>query len=163
MPRERRTDRETTSKLELKKLAKHTGDEFYHRVVEIRELTKLKGTYVDGFVPSADGSIHSHFGHETGTGQLTSHAPNVQNCPHGGHGGGSSDQFKVLSKQFRGMIEARPGHWLVELDYKSAHALTLGCEAQDAAYMRVARIDMHSFVAASGLLRLEDPQALLAL
>jgi hypothetical protein len=61
------------------------------------------------------------------------------------------------------MIEARPGHWLVELDYKSAHALTLGFEAADADYMRIARIDMHSFVAASGLLRLEDPQGLLAL
>ena len=61
------------------------------------------------------------------------------------------------------MIEARPGHWLVELDFKSAHALTLGFEAQDPDYMRLARIDMHSFLAAAGLLRLEDPEKLLCL
>ncbi len=61
------------------------------------------------------------------------------------------------------MIEARSGHWLVELDFKSAHALTLGFEAQDPDYMRLARIDMHSFLAAAGLLKLEDPQKLLCL
>jgi hypothetical protein len=51
----------------------------------------------------------------------------------------------------------------VEFDYKSAHALTLGFEAQDSAYTRLARIDMHSFVAAAGLLRLDDPDTLFAL
>jgi hypothetical protein len=61
------------------------------------------------------------------------------------------------------MVEADPGHWLVEFDYKSAHALTLGFEAQDPDYMRVARIDMHSFLAAAGLLKLWTPEYLLAL
>jgi hypothetical protein len=163
MPQERGTDRDTTSKLELKKLAKKTGDEFYTRVVEIREVSKLKGTYVEGFVPGADGRIHSHFGHETATGQLTSRRPNVQNLPKIGHGGGASGQFKRLATEFRSTIEADPAHWLVEFDFKSAHALTLGFEAGDADYMRLARIDMHSFVAAAGLLRLDDPEKLLSL
>ena len=50
------------------------------------------------------------------------------NCPKIGHGGGASSQFKQLATEFRGMVEAQPGHWLVEADYKSAHALTLGFE-----------------------------------
>lgn len=56
------------------------------------------------------------------------------NCPKLGHGGGASERFKGLAAEFRRMIEAQPGHWLVEADYKSAHALTLGFEAQDPEY-----------------------------
>jgi hypothetical protein len=49
---------------------------------------------------------------------------------------------------------------LISFDYKSFHVLTLGFEAQDARYMRMARLDMHSFFALAGLLRVEDPNRL---
>lgn len=42
---------------------------------------------------------------------------------------------------------AEPGHKLVELDYTAFHARTLGLAAQDAAYMKLAAMDIHSFVA----------------
>jgi hypothetical protein len=45
------------------------------------------------------------------------------------------------------MIAAPPGQILVEWDYKSYHVLTTGFCAEDASYMRMARLDMHSFVA----------------
>lgn len=52
---------------------------------------------------------------------------------------------------------------LIAFDYKSFHVLTLGFEAKDARYMRMARQDMHSFFALAGLLRIEDPDRLEAL
>ncbi|MDE2098745.1 MAG: hypothetical protein KGL39_15935 [Patescibacteria group bacterium] len=61
---------------------------------------------------------------------------NCQNFPK--HGG----QAKLMRK----MIAAQPGHVLVEFDFKSFHALTLGFEAQDPDYMRAARLDIHSLV-----------------
>jgi hypothetical protein len=39
------------------------------------------------------------------------------------------------------------GQVLVETDYRSYHVLTTGYCAEDASYMRMARLDMHSFVA----------------
>jgi hypothetical protein len=49
---------------------------------------------------------------------------------------------------------------LIAFDYKSFHVLTLGFEAQDARYIRMARMDMHSFFALVGLLRIENADAL---
>lgn len=53
-----------------------------------------------------------------------------------------------LGKRFRKMIIPRPGHLLVEADYTAFHALTTGFEAQDLGYMRLARLDIHSYVTA---------------
>ena len=49
---------------------------------------------------------------------------------------------------------------LIAFDYKSFHVLTLGFEAKDPLYMRMARLDMHSFFALVGLLRLEPEDKL---
>jgi DNA polymerase I-like protein with 3'-5' exonuclease and polymerase domains len=153
VPTNRKTGADTSSKLELVKLAKATGDPFYTKVIELREVEKMISTYVAGYAPGADGRIHSTFYHATGTGQLSSRNPNIQNIPKHGE----------LARRFRSVVQAEPGHYLVEFDYKSAHALTLGFEAQDPDYMRIARIDMHSFLAAAGLLRLWTPDYLLGL
>jgi hypothetical protein len=106
-------------------------------VIEYRELSKARGTYVDGFAPGPDSCVHTTFTFDTGTGQLTSRNPNIQNFPKHGR----------LSKQLRRMIAAPPGFELCEWDYKSYHVLTTGYCAEDASYMRMARLDMHSFVA----------------
>lgn len=52
-----------------------------------------------------------------------------------------------LANKFRQCIVAEPGHKLVELDYTAFHARTLGLAAKDAAYMKLAAMDVHSFVA----------------
>ena len=49
---------------------------------------------------------------------------------------------------------------LIAFDYKSFHVLTLGFEAKCSRYMRMARLDMHSYFALAGLLRVEDPAKL---
>jgi len=105
-------------------------------VIEYRELSKMRGTYIDGFKPHADGCVHTTFTFDTGIGQFSSRNPNIQNFPKHGR----------LAKATRKMIAAKPGHILTEWDYKSCHILTLGFLAEDAAYIRCARIDMHSLV-----------------
>ena len=129
-------DKDTTAKKELVRLAHRTGDDFYLRVIEYRELSKMRGTYIEGFKPHADGRVHTTFTFDTGIGQLSSRNPNIQNFPKHGR----------LAKAVRKMIAAKPGHILTEWDYKSCHVLTLGFLAEDANYIRCARIDMHSIV-----------------
>lgn len=141
VPKSREEDAEgnqkdTTGKKELQRLAKRTGDNFYLKVIEFRELVKAKGTYIDGFKPHADGCVHTTFTFDTAIGQLSSRSPNIQNFM----------KHVRLAKATRRMIAAKPGHILAEWDYKSCHVLTLGLLANDPNYVRCARIDMHSLV-----------------
>jgi DNA polymerase I-like protein with 3'-5' exonuclease and polymerase domains len=129
-------EKDTTNKKELVRLAHRTGDNFYLKVIEYRELSKMRGTYIEGFKPHADGRVHTTFTFDTGIGQLSSRNPNIQNFPKHGR----------LAPATRRMIAAEPGHLLAEWDYKSCHVLTLGFLAEDADYIRCARIDMHSLV-----------------
>jgi uracil-DNA glycosylase family 4 len=128
--------KDTTAKKELQRLAKKTGDTFYLKVIEYRELSKMRGTYIDGFRPDTSGLVHTTFTFDTGTGQLTSRNPNIQNFPKHGR----------LAKPVRAMVAAPEGKIIVEADFKSYHVLTTGFCAEDASYMRMARLDMHSFI-----------------
>ena len=79
-PKSKETDdegneKDTTSKKELTRLAHRTGDDFYLKVIEYRELTKMRGTYIEGFKPHADGRVHTTFTFDTGIGQLSCCAP----------------------------------------------------------------------------------------
>lgn len=153
-------DKDTTAHRELERLERKTRDPLYRQVIEHRGVKIMRSTFVEGFKPGPDGRVHSQFYHSTGSGQLSSRRPNVQNRPSPKYG----DPFKMrLAEKFGEIIAAKPGHKLIELDFKSAHALTLGFEAKDPDYMRLARIDTHGFFAAAGLLRLERPEKLLSL
>lgn len=147
--------KDTTGRSELDKLVKKLNRStkpneqeaatFINKVLEYRKLHKVLATYIEGWKNGPDGRIHTTFTFLPATGQLSSRNPNVQNV-----GKGSE-----LAKRFRRTITPAPGHVLVEADYKSFHALTLGFEAQDPDYMRLARLDCHSFVAAH-LLKLPE-------
>jgi uracil-DNA glycosylase family 4 len=143
---------DTTAAKELMRLANKTGDTFYLKVIEYRGLTKMRGTYVDGFAPGPDGRVHTTFGFGTGIGQLTSKNPNVQNFP-------KLKPTPALAKAMRKMIAAEPGHVITEWDFKSCHVITLGFLAEDLNYMRLGRLDIHSFVAGH-LLHLWDGRAI---
>ncbi len=160
VPSNQKTGRDTTAHRELERLEKKTKDPLYRQVIEARGVGIMRSTFVEGFEPGLDGRVHSQFYHATGSGQLSSRRPNIQNLPSAKYGEATKMR---LAETFRSMIAAKPGHKLIELDYKSAHALTLGFEAKDPDYMRLARIDTHGFFAAAGLLRLERPEKLLAL
>ncbi len=136
--------KETTEKRGLERLYKQTGDNFYLKVIEFRELQKIASTYIDGWKLDEQGRVHSEFMFAPATGQLSSRNPNIQNIPKTGE----------LADEFRKIIRPRAGHVLVAFDYSAFHVLTLGFEAKCADYMRLARLDIHSFVAGH-LLKLE--------
>ena len=140
-------EKDTTNKKELVRLAHRTGDNFYLKVIEYRELSKMRGTYIEGFKPHADGRAHPTFTFDTGTGQLSSRNPNAQNIP----------EHTRLAKAIKRMFAAPDGYVLTKWDYKAFHVLTTGFCAEDAAYMRMARLDMHSFVAGC-FLKTWEPQ-----
>lgn len=141
--------KDTTAKKELVRLANRHDDAFYLKVIEYREFTKMRGTYIDGFAPGPDGRVHTAFTFDTGTGQLTARNPNITNFP----------KRMRLAKQIRKIVAAPPGYCLVEWDYKSYHVVTTGFCAEDADYIRMAKIDMHSFVAAH-LLKMDGADGL---
>lgn len=99
------------------------------------------------------GRVHPSFGFKPATGQTSSENPNGQNYP----------SHSILAQSMKNMIACQPGNILINFDYKSFHVLTLGFEAQDPLYMRMARNDMHSFFALCGLLQLEPPEKILEL
>jgi uracil-DNA glycosylase len=137
VPRDFKEGKETTAKKELERLGKKTGDTFYPSVITHREYGKMLSTYVEGWKPGPDGKVHTQFGYAPATGQTSSRGPNVQNAP----------KIGDLGDRFRKTIVASPGHRLVEADYKSFHALTLAFNARDVDYLRLARLDVHSFLA----------------
>ena len=86
----------------------------YHPIVgevlEYRQYTKLKSTYVDGLlkVIGPDSRIHTSFQMTvTATGRLSSTEPNLQNIP----------TRTELGSQLRRMFVAEPGKVLVDADY----------------------------------------------
>jgi len=138
--------KDNTGAKELEKLYKDTGDPVFHLLVDIGKLNKLYGTYYKGW-KIVDGAVHTTFGlANTGTGQLVSTEPNIQNCP----------RHSDLAQAFRKCIKALPNKILIEIDKKSFHAQTLALAARDKAYARLSAIDVHSFMTAH---RLNLPEA----
>lgn len=132
--------KDTTAAKELQRLAVKTDDDFYLKVIEYRGLTKLRGTYVDGFRPGADGRVHTTFTFQTAIAQLSARNPNTTNFP-------KLKPTPKLAKALRGMICADEGHVIAEVDFKSCHVITLGLLAGDENYTRLGRLDIHSAVA----------------
>ena len=97
----------------------------------------MRGTYIEGFRPHADGRVHTTFTDQTATSQLASRNPNVTNVPKHGR------LAKPIRKMFRDSVG---GKLIVEWDKKSYHIMTTGWCARDTQYMRIGRVDMHSFV-----------------
>jgi uracil-DNA glycosylase family 4 len=132
-----KSGKKTTGKKELERLSAKYKDDFYVKVVECREIRKMRGTYIDGFRPHEDGRVHTTFTFATSTNQLSSRNPNITNVVKHGR------LAKPIREMFRDSVR---GKLLVEWDKKSYHVMTTGWCARDQSYMRLARLDMHSFV-----------------
>ncbi len=99
--------------------------EIVRKVLEYRQLTKLKGTYVDALpalMDPATGRIHTSF-NQTGaaTGRLSSSNPNLQNIP-----------IKTeLGREIRAAFIPRDGWKLVVADYSQIELRLLAHLSQD--------------------------------
>jgi len=101
-------------------------------VLEYRQYTKLKSTYVDGLlkVISPDGRVRTSFQMTvTATGRLSSTEPNLQNIP----------TRTELGSELRRMFAAEEGKVLVDADYSQIELRLLahisGDEAMQAAFL----------------------------
>ena len=80
------------------------------RIIEYRELTKLRGTYIDGLIKliTDEGRIHSTLQQtRAATGRLSSDSPNLQNIP----------VRTEMGVRIRDAFTASPGRRLVVADY----------------------------------------------
>jgi len=123
----------------IEKLYKRTHDELYKQAINFREFTKMRG-YALGWMPGDDGRIHPTGSFFPATGQLSFTEPNAQTQP-------SVSKYGPLAEEFASGIEAPEGYVLIECDFKSYHAQTLGFEANCPSYIRLAKIDIHSYLA----------------
>lgn len=121
-------------------------------VIEYRQLTKLRSTYVDGMLKAIgeDGRIHSTFQQMvTATGRLSSTDPNLQNIP----------VRTELGSELRHMFMAKPGYMLVDADYSQIELRVLADIANDETMIAAfnSDVDIHA-VTASQVFRvpLED-------
>ncbi|MGO9835909.1 MAG: DNA polymerase I [Polyangiaceae bacterium] len=95
------------------------------RILEFRELDKLKGTYIDALprcVNPATGRIHTRFDQAVAaTGRLSSSDPNLQNIPI------RSD----LGRSIRAAFVAPPGRVILSADYSQIELRVLAHLSQD--------------------------------
>lgn len=95
-------------------------------ILQYREVSKLKSTYLDGMLPLIDknGRIHTIFKQAvTATGRLSSTEPNLQNIP----------IRKESGKKIRKMFVAAKGNTLVCGDYSQIELRLMACMSKDEA------------------------------
>ena len=121
------------------------GDhEIVRKVLEYRQLTKLKGTYVDALPALIDpqtGRLHTSF-NQTGaaTGRLSSSNPNLQNIP----------IRTELGREIRAAFVPRDGWKLIVADYSQIELRLLAHMSRDAVLVEAFRNgeDIHTRTAA---------------
>jgi DNA polymerase I len=118
--------------------------EVVRKVLEYRQLTKLKGTYVDALpalIDARTGRLHTSF-NQTGaaTGRLSSSNPNLQNIP----------IRTELGREIRAAFIPRPGWKLVVADYSQIELRLLAHMSRDAVLVEAFRNgeDIHTRTAA---------------
>jgi DNA polymerase I len=112
-------------------------------VLEYRQLTKLKSTYVDTLpllIRSHSGRVHTTFGQTgTATGRLSSTNPNLQNIP----------IRTELGREIRAAFIAEPGHVLMAADYSQIELRLLAHYSKDKLLVEAFRRgdDIHTLTA----------------
>jgi DNA polymerase I len=112
-------------------------------VLEYRQLTKLKSTYVDALpvlIRSQSGRVHTTFGQTgTATGRLSSTNPNLQNIP----------IRTELGREIRAAFIAEPGHVLLAADYSQIELRLLAHYSKDELLVEAFRRgdDIHTLTA----------------
>ena len=123
-------------------------------LLEYRQLTKLKSTYIDALplaVDPATNRIHTHFGQlQTATGRLTSNDPNLQNIPI------RSERGRAIRKAF---IPRSPEWQLLAADYSQIELRILAALTQDEGLLTAFREGQDIHTATAAKIFQTDPQA----
>jgi DNA polymerase I len=112
-------------------------------VLDYRQLTKLKSTYVDtlpALITPSTGRLHTTFGQTgTATGRLSSANPNLQNIP----------IRTELGRSIRAAFIAEPGHVLLTADYSQIELRLLAHFSRDPLLVEAYRRgdDIHTLTA----------------
>ena len=112
-------------------------------VLDYRQLTKLKSTYIDALpalLNPMSGRLHSTFGQTgTATGRLSSANPNLQNIP----------IRTELGREIRAAFTAEPGHVLLAADYSQIELRLLAHFSKDPLLVEAYRRgdDIHTLTA----------------
>jgi DNA polymerase I len=110
------------------------------KILEYRELAKLKSTYADvlpRLIHPSSGRIHTHFSQTgTATGRLSSSNPNLQNIP----------IRTELGREIRAAFAAAPGNLLLSADYSQIELRILAHLSEDPVLVEAFRRgeDIHS-------------------
>ncbi len=117
-----KTGYSTNAEVLDKLLGKH---EIIEKIIEYRQITKLKSTYVDGLsalINPTDGRVHSTFKQTvTMTGRISSTEPNLQNIP----------VRLELGRELRKMFVAKEDYVLVDADYSQIELRVLAALSGD--------------------------------
>ncbi len=114
--------------------------EMPRKVLEYREISKLKSTYVDALpklIHAETGRLHTSFSQTgTATGRLSSSDPNLQNIP----------VRSELGRQIRAAFAAGPGNTLLSADYSQIELRILAHFSKDPVLVEAFRTgqDIHA-------------------
>ena len=137
----------------------YPNDPLYREIGMFRQAQKLHTTYIGergpygrvkgGIRPFSDGRIHTTFTHNPSTLRLASQNPNLQNLP---RPQGPDDPATLV----RHMIRAAEGNVLAAADFSGIEAVLVGYESHAPDYIRLAKMDVHSFYTAYCLYETTD-------
>ena len=121
-------------------------------VLEHRELSKIKSTYVDALPPAVDenGRVHTSYSQIGAvTGRLSSNNPNLQNIP----------IRTETGRRVRNGFIAKKGNVLLSVDYSQIELRIVSHMAQDEAMMTAFRADEDIHATTAGAIYGVDPEA----
>ena len=129
LPVQKRTKTGASTDVEVLEQLAGLGHEVPRLLIEYRELTKLKSTYIDalpGYIRADTGRVHTSF-NQTGaaTGRLSSSDPNLQNIPVRTKRGG----------EIRRAFVAPPGQLLLTADYSQIELRLLAHLSEDPSFV----------------------------
>lgn len=124
----------------LEEMVEETDSELLKTLMQLRKLEKAEGTYISGILreTSDDGYLHPFFHlHTAVTYRSSSSGINFQNIP---------TRDKDIKRMIRGAFLPRPGHQILEIDFKGAEVSVACCYHKDPAmrdYLLDPTKDMH--------------------
>jgi DNA polymerase-1 len=142
-PKKTKTGQYQTNEEVLQKLA--NSHEIVGKILDYRELQKLKSTYVDALpmlVSAKTGRVHTSFNQAVAaTGRLSSNNPNLQNIPI------RTEKGRHIRKAF---VASSDSHVLVSADYSQIELRVIASVSKDKSMMEafIQNLDIHTSTAA---------------